>query len=67
MTNALRIDILIYRPCEVMTQGAWRHWHAKDPKKEKEYRVLWIIKEQPLAVRKVVEQHCSYHSCNDNK
>ena len=33
--------------------------------KEEEYRVLRIFREQPLAVRKVVEQDCSHHGCND--
>ena len=49
-----------------MTHSAL-HWHVKKLKKGKEDRVLRVIKEQPLAVRKVVEQHCSYRSCNDNK
>ena len=52
-TNALRIDIPHHCPRRVMTQGA-------------QDRMLRVFREQPLAVRKLVEQHCSYNSCNDS-
>jgi hypothetical protein len=58
------IDILHHHcPCRVITQGALARLQLE---KEKEYQMLRIFGEQPSAVRKLVGQHCSYYSCNDN-